>query len=444
MTEDGRSPPRSLIRAVRLATATAAALLFVLAALDPSRRVLFGVVGGAMVVPAVFTASLLRRHAGIALLTFNTLLLLFAIEVASAGVLSLIQQPITKRVLAHLLGEPNDLIEQHYLGLPYYRREPWARQYWEELREALGKTYHPYVIWHSPAATGETLNIDERGRRVTPGAECTDDALKVFVFGGSAIWGWGAPDWGTIPGFLQRQLVEATDRPVCVTNFGENAYVSTQGFIQLYLELQASNVPDLVLFYDGVNEVLAAHQTGKPVIHQNLMEIAELFSREQAHDKPLRRLNTFQLLEQVRARLFPSQASVRPSPIDIDRLSEEIIAAYLEVYRIVASLAALHDFDYAFFWQPHILAGNKQLSPEESDMITGLDWVLEMDDELTGLFDATYRRLGAEAVQEERLFDLTNVFDEIPTQLWIDTWGHVTPEGNEIIAAAMVDALQSQ
>lgn len=443
MIPDRSSPPRPLIHAVRLGAAGAATLLLVLAVLDSSSRVLFLVAVVAAAAIALFGPRFQRSYRDIAIIALNAFILLFAIEVASATVLSVVRLPTTKRVLARVLGKPNDLIEQHYLGLPYYANEAWSRQYWKELSQALRKTYHPYVIWRSPAFTGETLNVDDHGHRVTPGAECGDGALKVFVFGGSAIWGWGAPDWGAIPAYLQRRLGAATDRAVCVTNFGENAYVSTQSLIQLYLELQASNFPDVVIFYDGVNEVLSAHQSGAPVVHQNLSEIAGLFSPERSRGSLLKQLNTFQLVEQVRAGLSPSDPAEQRGRINIDRLSEDIAAAYLEVHRIVASLARLHDFEYAFFWQPHILAGAKPLTREESEMITGLDWALNMDDELSGLFEATYRRVAARAVEEERLFDLTGVFDDIPSQLWIDTWGHVTPQGNDVIARAIAETLNS-
>jgi lysophospholipase L1-like esterase len=424
-----------------LVATAAAALLLLLAALDAERRLLFLVVGIAAAATAFFAKRFLRNYTGVALIALNTFLLLVAIEVASAIVLSVAYLPATKRVLARWLGQPNDLIEQHYLGLPYYANADWARQYWGELRRALRKTYHPYVIWRSPAFTGETLNVDPSGRRATLGAECSDESLDVFVFGGSAMWGWGAPDWGTIPEYLQRRLAEKTDQAVCVTNFGENAFVSTQSLIQLLLELQSSNVPDMVIFYDGVNDVLAAHQNGEPILHQNLSEIAQLFSRPQSSLSLVRRLNAFKLLEQVSAQLLHPDADGRPSPTRDDRLPDAIVASYMEIQSIVASLAERHDFEYAFFWQPHILAGEKPLTPTETGMITGLNWALNLNDELTRLFETTYGRIAAEADNSERLFDLARVFDHVQSQIWIDTWGHTTPEGNELVAEAIVEAL---
>jgi hypothetical protein len=71
----------------------------------------------------------------------------------------------------------------------------------------------------------------------------------------------GAPDWGTIPAYLQEELEERFNGAVCVVNYGEDGFASTQEVILLLIELQRGNVPDAVIFYDGVNDVTAADMT---------------------------------------------------------------------------------------------------------------------------------------------------------------------------------------
>src|SRR5262249_16388989 len=111
------------------------------------------------------------------------------------------------------------------------------------------------------------------GIRLTPGAECGANSYKVFTFGGSTMWGTGSPDWGTIPAYLRAHFAASRHGPDCVVNFGESAWVSTQGLIQLMLELQSGNVPALVIFYEGANDVYAAYQSGRAT-HQNLNQLA--------------------------------------------------------------------------------------------------------------------------------------------------------------------------
>ena len=64
------------------------------------------------------------------------------------------------------------------------------------------------------------------------------------------MWGTGSPTWGTISANLQKGLEKLRPGLVCVMNYAESAYVSTQDIIMLLLQLQSGNVPDVVLFYN--------------------------------------------------------------------------------------------------------------------------------------------------------------------------------------------------
>ena len=72
--------------------------------------------------------------------------------------------------------------------------------------------YYPYVGWRRAPFKGTTIEIDQNGIRVTPGADCSAKSFKVFTFGESSMWGTGSPDWGTIPAHLQRGLEQAETR----------------------------------------------------------------------------------------------------------------------------------------------------------------------------------------------------------------------------------------
>ena len=77
------------------------------------------------------------------------------------------------------------------------------------------------------------------------------------MFGGSTMWGVGARDEGTIPSLLARDL---TDRGINgrVKNFGEIGYVSSQQVIALMRELENGVRPEIVIFYDGINDTTSA------------------------------------------------------------------------------------------------------------------------------------------------------------------------------------------
>jgi len=346
-------------------------------------------------------------------------------------------------VMAFRFERPNDMVAHHYELLSFYEEQDWSSQYWQEHGQALKKIYHPYVIWRSPAYSGELLNIDDRGLRLTPGRTCQPGDYTVFAFGGSAMWGWGAPDWGTIPAFLEERLQESWGESLCVVNYGEQAYVSTQSLIQMLLLLDSGTVPDLVVFYDGVNEIFAARQSGKPLLHQNFSEIASRFDgRRSPYATWFASLKSYQLVRLVGAQLGGGRKGEVPQEtLEPGSLAESVVQSYLSNYKIVQELSRAYGFDFAFFWQPHILIGNKPLSEEEEGMLSGLDWVVRLDPILVDLFQGVWDRIQHEVPRHERLFDLASVFAGVERSIWIDTWGHVTPEGNRLIAAAMAEIL---
>ena len=91
------------------------------------------------------------------------------------------------------------------------------------------------------------------------------------------MWGTGSPNWGTIPANLQKGLEKLRQGPVCVMNFAESAYVSTQDVIMLLMQLRSGNVPDLVLFYNIGGDIYSAYQSGRAGVPENLDQIAARF-----------------------------------------------------------------------------------------------------------------------------------------------------------------------
>ena len=319
-----------------------------------------------------------------------------------------------------------------YSNLPYYAEKDWTDVFWGEAGSAVSYQYAPFVTWENVPFNGQTITVGPEGRRVTPGAECEADAFDVFVFGGSSMWGYGSPDWGTIPAYLQARLDTTVERPVCVTNFGTDGYVSTQEVILLIKQLQCENIPDAVIFYDGLNDVYAGYESGRPGTHTMLPAM-----REKLEDPP-------QLAFAKRTRLFqliaPLTANVKGAPMrmpqeDREQLSAGISAAYLANYRAVRALAEDYGFQYFFFWQPDIAVGGKPLTAEEQAMRS------KMGDDLIQLTRAVYELIEAEVDDYENLWYIADVLDPMETQIWIDEWSHVTPSGNELVAERMLDLI---
>jgi len=383
-------------------------------------------------------------YKAVAIVVLNILILLACLELAAIGIFGI--RSLFSRSTEQLVGE----------GAPreknsYYASKDWAAQYWHEFVLSRQQRYYPYVGWRRDRFKGKTINIDQHGIRLTPGADCSANSYKAFVFGGSTIWGTGSPDWSTIPAYLQIGLDALTTKPVCVVNFGESAYVSTQAVIELLRQLQSGNVPDIVLFYDGVNDVYAAYQSGQAGVHQNFDQIASTVEGRRFYGENrllsfivlLRGSYSFSLFEEsiarLREKLQHGKKLVTYETLKVDRaiLSGSVARAYLSNYKIVSALAQKYGFKFGFFWQPIISIGKKPLTDEEQDMRR------LMDPALVALYDSVYRIIEQSASEYESLYYMGHIFDEYKSGIWIDD-AHITPAGNQIVAKKMINIIATR
>ena len=312
-----------------------------------------------------------------------------------------------------------------------YEGQPWARRYWQEFESATRFDYRAYVGWGLVPYQGETIASDQQGFRRTFSSRCDAETYTVWMFGGSALWGEGSPDWLTIPSQLALQYLN-TGRQVCVRNFGVRGWVSTQEVIDLALELKRTpRKPDLVVFYDGVNDVFSFYQSGEVDVHQNFDHVRDLFE----HGGSLLKISEDKLSLIFRV-TSPEHSRLRF--ITDEEAKLELDMGYLKNMRIVEALAKKYGFDYAFFWQPVILAGHKELSGEEEAIRKAC---LQKFAGVDLFYLKIYALVHAET--RPRLFDVSDTLDRQKGTVYID-FAHLGPEGNHLIAARMFQILHQQ
>ena len=149
----------------------------------------------------------------------------------------------------------------------------WPIEHYREL-ELLQDRWEPFVYFRQMPFRGKTINIGDDGLRATwqPSASANArgqrESVKILMLGGSSFWGFGARDDQTIPSLVARSLDERGWR-IEIKNLSEIGYVSTQELIALVHELQAGYRPDMVIFYDGVNDTTSAFLEGEAGVTTN-------------------------------------------------------------------------------------------------------------------------------------------------------------------------------
>lgn len=381
------------------------------------------VVGTIAILVAWLGTRLLDGYRATAIMALNVIVLLAALELGTRVLLSLTQRPAD--------------VGKH----PYYGSKPWARRFLNEEIVSLRKDYYrPFVMWKRGRTTGESVNVDADGRRLTPGARCSADAYRVWLLGGSTMWGLGSPDWGTIPAYLQGTLAGRTSSPVCVINLADRGYTSMQELVYLVTLLGSDQTPDLLLSLDGVNDVRTAADNGAAGLHYSLSQIAAKLEEVQPPLANRLRRSRSKLVRLIAPPLPPDSQLVlyyRQRGIGVDSLADQVVARYLERNRMMRALAREYGFDYAFFWQPVIWEGHKALTRDERR------YARNAPGGSKELFRAVYWRMRAAAVPADHVYDISRVFDEEAVYLYID-WDHVVPEGNALIAARMLALLDER
>lgn len=166
---------------------------------------------------------------------------------------SLISFPSLPGSVEDAIGDPeppaNDVVAS-------MTSEPW----WHEYDRESARSYETSIITQFaglqiPDFQGKYLNVQDRQRRSwTPPAECTRP-LRVWMFGGSTTYGVGNRDAYTLPSEIAK-VAYRNGVPIEVANFGIPGDVGWQQARRLERELNSgTEKPDLVVFYDGGNDV---------------------------------------------------------------------------------------------------------------------------------------------------------------------------------------------
>jgi hypothetical protein len=317
--------------------------------------------------------------------------------------------------------------------LPNYSAIPWARTHFAEFASLKGD-YLSYIGWRRPLFKGETINIvGQFHQRATVG---TTDATKpsIYFFGGSTMWGTGADDANTIPSLVSQIGGFRAE------NFGESAWVAHQSLTLLIQLLQDGRRPDVVVFYDGVNEVShkCRSETG-PRAHAREASIRAALASTRAENvyglqymaEPL--VGVARVVSE-RIAVWTGSRGARTGGqfachTDADR-ARRVADALIQDWEMARKLTEAHGGRFIGILQPvaHFSATRKDH--------------IRLADIQRKQFEAVYPLIRARMAGRPGLHDLTGVLDR-DEHIYID-FCHVSPNGNRYVAQRIVELLESR
>lgn len=307
------------------------------------------------------------------------------------------------------------------IDIDAYEDKEWAADYFDEFIESSQTEYYPYLGYRRlPHYKGSYVNLDNNSVRTTlnPCSLSSLETIKIFMLGGSTVWGTGAREEGTIPSQLSRELCE-DGYGVEVFNFGESGYTSFHTLIRLQLELRKGNIPDIVVCYDGINDVFSSDQNGVAGLPQNVINRQNDYN---ARDRMNIRA-VFPHFFRITDRIIGARSEKSLTITANETLNVETARVYLNTVKLIKVLEDGFGFKSFFYWQPSFYT-KAILSNHETTKI-----------KYEEAMDRDYNKV-ASLVNVPPIISLTGVFDHNTETIFID-WIHISEEGNSIIAREM-------
>lgn len=316
-------------------------------------------------------------------------------------------------------GEESPAAEGYYSGED-------MQAFLAETEAATQVDFEPYYHWRARPYAGRFVNVDTAGNRKTVKYP-RRDAKRLFCMGGSTMWGRGVPDPLTIPSLLQKRLGHGYD----VYNLGEQGFVAVQELNLLLERLALGDVPDIVVFYDGVNDGYAG--TYSPGVPRHPQKVGADFEHLAAQQRQGFGATVFEALlsrtNYRRLRPDPTEAW-RPPAGDLESRVAATLDAYEAFVRQAQGIAAAYDFAVHFFWQPNIYSMTKEPTPYEQQILDASDPLLAASQK--AVYEAARQRFA----DGGPVVFLGHVFDAVKEPVYID-FCHARPRGNRLVAEAM-------
>jgi lysophospholipase L1-like esterase len=362
-----------------------------------------------------FLGGLLRAARTGWLIGGVTLLLFFGLEFGYRG---------ARAVRAGLSG-PGPVVDS---SLHPYAHAPW----WKELQRDLTlrrNRFDPYRSYWPLPEFSRYVNIDSLGRRVTPQPPVAGVHRRLFLLGGSALWGFTARDSSTIGAFLAAHLHWRGIHDVEVVNLAQAAFTSTQEAITLLVELVNGRVPDLVVVVNGYNDIASAGKYGEPGHTYGDEAIQQQLDRgRRSLGQQLLGLEEYSVLLQRLQRAVKPPPPARQTPATI---CGAVAGYYRGVSLVEESLGRAYRFPIVYFLQPHNSVSRKRATQWEAK----LPQALLVPPCMISLDSAMADRRGT------RFFSLLGLFDGDSATVYIDSHAHITETGNERVAQRIAEVI---
>lgn len=314
---------------------------------------------------------------------------------------------------------------------PYAKAAWWGPYQGKDGLLARKNRYDAYRGFWGVPATSRYVNVDSAGRRVTPQPAVTAaHPRRLFMLGGSTMWGYTARDSFTIPALTAVALRERGITDVEVVNLAQGAFNTTQEATTLVVELARGHVPDAAVFLDGYNDIATSvkygsvgHTYGEEDTQQQIDLGRRGFWLE------LVGLGRHSELVQRLQRMVGINRPVNPAPGKPERICGPVAGYYRNVALSVEAIGARWGFPTIYFQQPIHATTAKRLTPWEQKLYKGKSLApcaASIDSAMADQAGRSY-------------FSLAGLFDADTASVYVDEHAHITEDANRKVAERIAE-----
>ena len=327
------------------------------------------------------------------------------------------------------------IITQSYdtrIDLPNKNQYQNVEQFFQEQSNLL---YVPrsFIMYEPQNFEGEFINIGKiYGESFRKSLGDENDAT-IWFFGGSALFGDSSPDLKTIPSYFQNITKKN------VINFGVGAYNSRQNLNKYLNLLKFDKKPEIIFFYDGINNLVANCSTSIDYIPQQYRE-NELVEKLNLSGNPRNNLRIFfepyiYVIEKFKLidPIINLNKCIKKDVIDIERI-KLIAKNNCDDWSSAKLIAEARGAKFYGVLQPHLWSSPKHLS---SHLVNNKNNLYQK--KIYKTYYEYFKSICKKQIKEYFL-DLSISLDG-SNYYFVDSV-HVSPLGNKKLAKAIADKIK--
>ncbi|NTU77205.1 MAG: SGNH/GDSL hydrolase family protein [Alphaproteobacteria bacterium] len=328
--------------------------------------------------------------------------------------------------------EHRERIPPPYQGVTYDVHQLVAEA--EQVRWKTGSNFG----WLPEDREGHLINI-KNNRRVTP-EQPAHPAHRIWMFGGSTMINVEVPDAFTLPSLVQKLLNKENYSGYAVENMGATTITSRHELYKLQHDALIEK-GDIVIFYDGVNDVIQSLYYKNP--HGTMIE----GNRRILENLPPRQKFIWWIYSKLGGWSAFVKRFVNPTSPDYielqitDKQTQQLQEDYFNVIKEAASFAQMRGATFFHFLQPTIYSVSRNTPYEQQVIANGWLYPSNFKDVYARGYPALQRASRKAAAAGISAADLTAAFDNRDSEIFLDSF-HVNERGNEIAAQAIYAVIQ--